>query len=112
MRTFLISGIVQTRNVHHVHPVYFSVEMLLQNVGDTQISFDRTAKEYNFFECEVQFHFPSRTNLLEKKGVFQQENTELQIGPQLFFEEVASTITPLIYSRGGGNKQGEGVKKL
>ena len=92
MRTFLISGIVQTRNVH---PVYFSVEMLLQNVGDTQISFDRTAKEYNFFECEVQFHFPSRTNLLEKKGVFQLENTELQIGPQLLFEEVASTVTSL-----------------
>ena len=27
-----------------------------------------------------------------EKGVFQQENTDLQIGPQLFFEEVASTI--------------------
>ena len=58
----------------------------------------------------MQFHFSSRTNLLEKKGVFQQENTELQIGQQLFFEEVASTITPPIAKEEGINK--EGVKSL
>ena len=52
----------------------------------------------------MQFHFSSQTNLLEKKGVFQQENTELQIGPQLFFEEVASNITPLIAEEEGINR--------
>ena len=46
-----------------------------------------------------------------EKGVFQQENTDLQIGPQLFFEEVASTITPpLIAEEEGINKVG--VQKL
>ena len=53
----------------------------------------------------MQFHFPSRTNLLEKKGVFQQENTKLQIGPQLF----ASNITPLIAEEEGINKVEEGA---
>ena len=45
-----------------------------------------------------------------EKGVFQQENIELQIGPQLFFEEVVSTITPLIAKEEEMNK--EGVQKL
>ena len=45
-----------------------------------------------------------------EKGVFQQEYTELQIGPQLFFEEVASTITSLIAEEEGINKVG--VQKL
>ena len=60
----------------------------------------------------MQFHFSSRTNLLEKKGVSQQENTELQIGPQLFFEEVASNITPLIAEEEGINKEGCKICKI